>query len=63
MIKTGDQDTPVASLKKGQFFGEMSLLTGTPRSATVQAKSQLTVTVIGKNAMSQVLSPQPQSGG
>jgi small-conductance mechanosensitive channel/CRP-like cAMP-binding protein len=56
MIKTGDQITPVAILKKGQFFGEMSLLTGAPRSATVQAKSQLTVTVVGKGAMSQVIS-------
>lgn len=56
VIKTGDQTTPVATLKKGQFFGEMSLLTGAPRSATVQAKSQLTVTVVGKDAMSQVIS-------
>jgi CRP-like cAMP-binding protein len=59
VIKTGDQTTPVATLKKGQFFGEMSLLTGAPRSATVQARSQLTVTVIGKNAMSQVVSRTP----
>jgi small-conductance mechanosensitive channel/CRP-like cAMP-binding protein len=56
LIKTGDQTTSVATLKKGQFFGEMSLLTGAPRSATVQAKSQLTVTVVGKDAMSQVIS-------
>jgi CRP-like cAMP-binding protein len=34
----------------------MSLLTGAPRSATVQAKSQLTVIVVGKDAMSQVIS-------
>jgi small-conductance mechanosensitive channel/CRP-like cAMP-binding protein len=59
IIKTGGQTTSVATLKKGQFFGEMSLLTGAPRSATVQAKSQLTVTVIGKNAMSQVMSRNP----
>ncbi|MDE3042542.1 MAG: mechanosensitive ion channel family protein [Nitrospirota bacterium] len=59
VIKAGDQTTPVATLKKGQFFGEMSLLTGAPRSATVQAKSQLTVAVIGKNAMSQVMSRNP----
>ena len=56
VIKTGDQTTPVATLKKRQFFGEMSLLTGAPRSATVQAKSQLTVIVVGKDAMSQVIS-------
>jgi len=54
-IKTGDQTTPVATLKQGQFFGEMSLLTGAPRSATVQAKSQLSVTVVGKGAMSRVM--------
>jgi len=59
VIKSGDQTTPVATLEAGQFFGEMSLLTGTPRSATVRAKSQLTVTVIGKNAMSPVLAGNP----
>ena len=59
VIKTGDQTTPVATLKKGQFFGEMSLLTGAPRSATVQTKSPLAVTVIGKHAMSRVLSGNP----
>jgi len=56
MIKTGEQTTPVATLKKRQFFGEMSLLTGAPHSATVQAKSQLTVIVVGKDAMRQVIS-------
>jgi len=59
VITTGDRTTPVAALKKGQFFGEMSLLTGAPRSATVQARSQLTVTVIGKQAMSQIISSSP----
>jgi CRP-like cAMP-binding protein len=59
VIKAGDQTTLVATLKKGQFFGEMSLLTGAPRSATVEAKSPLTVTVIGKHAMSPVLSANP----
>ncbi|SPP63100.1 mechanosensitive ion channel family protein [Nitrospira lenta] len=58
-IKTGDHTTSVAVLKKGQFFGEMSLLTGAPRSATVQATSQLTVTVIGQQAMRQIISATP----
>jgi small-conductance mechanosensitive channel/CRP-like cAMP-binding protein len=56
LIKTGEQSTHVATIQKGQFFGEMSLLTGAPRSATVQANSQLTVAVVGKSAMSQVIS-------
>ncbi len=59
VIIKDDQTTPVSTLKKGQFFGEMSLLTGAPRSATVQARSQLTVTVIGKQAMSQVIAHTP----
>jgi small-conductance mechanosensitive channel len=59
VIKAGDQTTTVATLKKGQFFGEMSLLTGAPRSATVQVTSQLTVVVVGKEAMSEVLSRNP----
>jgi CRP-like cAMP-binding protein len=56
LIKTGDERTLVATLRNGQFFGEMSLLTGAARSATVQAVSQLTVAALGKLAMSQVLS-------
>ncbi|MCC6139703.1 MAG: mechanosensitive ion channel family protein [Nitrospira sp.] len=59
VVTTGGHVTPVATLTKGQFFGEMSLLTGAPRSATVQAKSHLTVTVIGKQAISQAISRTP----
>jgi small-conductance mechanosensitive channel/CRP-like cAMP-binding protein len=55
-IKTAEELTLVATLRNGQFFGEMSLLTGSPRSATVHAVSQLTVAALGKLAMRQVLS-------
>jgi CRP/FNR family transcriptional regulator, cyclic AMP receptor protein len=35
-----------ASIRPGEFFGEMSLLDGEPRSATVKAKTDLRVLVI-----------------
>ncbi len=54
-ISAGGQVTKVASIAGANFFGEMSLLTGAPRSATVRATSPLTVLVIGKEAMRQVL--------
>ena len=55
-IRSGDQTTPVAALQAGQFFGEMSLLTGAPRAATVRATSPLTVLVVGKDSMRKVIS-------
>lgn len=46
----------VAVLKKGDFFGEMSLLTGEPRSATVRAIEDTEVIVIQKHIFSEILS-------
>jgi small-conductance mechanosensitive channel/CRP-like cAMP-binding protein len=54
-ISAGGQTMTVASISTPDFFGEMSLLTGAPRSATVRATSPLTVLVVGKEAMGQVL--------
>jgi small-conductance mechanosensitive channel len=45
----------VAILKKGDFFGEMSLLTGEPRSATVRAIEDTEVIVIQKDIFSEIL--------
>ncbi len=36
-LTDGDNSFSVANLKKGDFFGEISLFTSTPRSATVTA--------------------------
>lgn len=44
--KSGSRDIRLATLKKGQFFGEMSLLEGTARSATVRALKKTRVLVI-----------------
>jgi NADH dehydrogenase len=43
----GDRDDLIAVLGPGEFFGEMALLEHRPRSATVRAKSDAEITVLG----------------
>jgi small-conductance mechanosensitive channel/CRP-like cAMP-binding protein len=50
----------LARLGPGSFFGEMSLLTGEPRSATVRATRECEVLVVGKSAFAQVLETSPE---
>jgi len=49
----------LASLKGGDFFGEMSLMTGAPRSATVVAKSDVDCYVLNKEIFKQLLEKNP----
>lgn len=51
--------TPVANLKPPTIFGEMSLLTGAPRSATVVAHEDATVFAIDKKLFADVLTAHP----
>jgi CRP-like cAMP-binding protein len=47
-------------LRPGEFFGEMSLLDGEPRSATVKAETDLRVMVISRVNFWQLLREVPE---
>lgn len=49
----------VARLGRGEFFGEMALLTGESRSANVTAADDLAVLVVGKEALHDLLAQRP----
>ncbi|MGZ8422924.1 MAG: cyclic nucleotide-binding domain-containing protein [Nitrospira sp.] len=54
-LEQGGLSSTVTTLGSGQFFGEMSLLTGEPRSATVLAATELLLIAVGKDALMQVV--------
>ena len=58
-LEQGGLSSTVTTLDAGKFFGEMSLLTGEPRSATVSAATELVVIAVAKQALLQVV----QEGG
>jgi small-conductance mechanosensitive channel len=60
-VRRGDGEavSTVAALSAVQFFGEMALLTGEPRSATIVAKTRLEVLVISKAALAQPIMANP----
>ena len=49
----------VAELDPGSFFGEMSLLTGEPRTATVTAREETEVVRVSKEGMNRVFQSDP----
>ena len=49
----------MAHLSAGQFFGEMSLMTGAPRSATVVATSDVDCYVLNRAIFQQLLDKNP----
>jgi small-conductance mechanosensitive channel/CRP-like cAMP-binding protein len=53
----------VATLTTGQFFGEMSLMTGESRSATVVARNDVECYVVDKEAFQEILETQPELAG
>ena len=51
--------THLADLHEGDYFGEMSLLTGEPRSASVSAASETEVIVVRKDGLADLLETEP----
>jgi CRP-like cAMP-binding protein len=49
----------LATLQAGDYFGEMTLMTGAPRSATVTAVAETRLLEIGKESFRQMLAAQP----
>ena len=59
LAREGGGEVLAGVLKTGDTFGEMSLLTGAPRNATVMAESDLRLLEIGKDALGPVLQQNP----
>jgi CRP-like cAMP-binding protein len=64
VIRTGAAEVirggrKVAELGAGDFFGELSFLDGSPRSATVRAKTDMTVVILGPREMEVIVEREP----
>ena len=59
LVTKNSQPTVVAALRPGECFGEMSLLTGENRSATVLAQSDCEVMEIAKTSLAELIQSKP----
>lgn len=59
-IPSGTVQRTINTLGAGDFFGEMSLLTGEPRTATVVAEDETEVLQIRKNAIKPIFEHNPE---
>jgi CRP-like cAMP-binding protein len=50
----------VATLHGGEFFGEIGMMTGEPRRATVNARTDVTCYRLGKEAFEDILRRRPE---
>jgi small-conductance mechanosensitive channel/CRP-like cAMP-binding protein len=62
VVHTGDDGArrELARLSRGGMFGELSLMTGEPRSASVQAVTACELLMIEKTVLSEVLADNPR---
>jgi len=59
IVDASGKETFVATLGRGQFFGEMSLMTGDPRAADVFATTAVSTLVIMKDAFREITRQTP----
>ncbi len=59
-VRVDDEEREVAALAPGDFMGEMSLLTGAPRAATVIAKTDVACWRLDKAAFQALLERRPE---
>lgn len=60
LVDSHDGMQHVATLRKDQFFGEMSLMTGESRAATVRTDGEVALLVVGKEALQPILEAHPE---
>lgn len=58
--QASEQEIEVAKISPGQFFGERSLLLGEPRTATINAVVDSSVTEISKHVLAKLLRERPE---
>src|SRR4029078_9913924 len=62
-IGLGNGPKTVATLTAGNFFGEMSLMTGESRSATVVARTDVECYIVDKEAFQEIVHEKPELAG
>ena len=58
---TGKVEQVLVRVEAGDFFGEMSLLDGSPRSASVQADTDATLLVLGRDSLQALTDHAPHA--
>lgn len=58
-IESGGRDRQIATLGEGEVFGEMALITGAPRSATVMAATDCRLWIVMKEDFDRAMASSP----
>jgi small-conductance mechanosensitive channel/CRP-like cAMP-binding protein len=62
-LEVAGRQRAITTLSTGQFFGEMSLMTGESRAATIVARTDVECYVVSKDAFQEILEAKPELAG